>query len=139
MTGTSREAGRRGHRCFMSKARVHFGKVTPPSRWKGEAGVTVRKQPQPPIPSGLASPPPMFRVFPDRAPGSLLQPDTSSWKHTILVWEGELRQSVCGGGGPSKALSSGGDTACRKPWARGIPAQSLTSAEDSGDGPRATT
>lgn len=55
MTVTSREAGTRGHRYFMSKggaARVHFRKVMPPSRWKGEAGVTVRSSHSCPSPLG---------------------------------------------------------------------------------------
>ena len=109
MTVTSCRAGTRGHCCFMSKggaACVHFRKVMPPSRWKGEAGVTVR--------SGHSRPSPLGWHLPLQCLGSShsgpLAPASArhfQLEHTVLPWEGGCHQSVCGGGGPSKALSSG--------------------------------
>lgn len=143
MTVTSHRAGwgpgTRGHCCFMSKggaAHVHIRKVVPPSRWKGEAGLTVR--------SGHSRPAPLGQLLPIQCLGSSqtgpLAP--ASARHFQL----ETHRLAVRRGLPSECVwwwwaqqvsEFWWDTACRKPWAAF--SQSPTSAEDSGDGPRAPT
>lgn len=139
MTVTSCRAGTRSHHCFMSKggaACVHFRKVMPPSRWKGEARVTVRSGHSHPSPLGWRLP---LQCLGSSQTGPLVP---ASARHFQL----ETHRLAVGRGLPSERVwwrwAQQGpefwwDTACRKPWAAF--SQSPASAEDSGDGPRAPT
>lgn len=133
MTVTSRRAGwgpgTRGHCFFMSKggaARVHVRKVVPPSRWKGKAGLTVSS---PSHPSSVWGPP-------RPGPWLLLQPTLPAGNAPSRHGEGLPSEHVWRWWA-QQGSEFWWDTVCRKPWAAF--SQSPTSAEDSGDGPRAPT